>query len=313
MKLVAFEVEKKDKEFLSQKLSTFNTVITNAKLTLDNASEFQDAELISVRSFSSVSKDVLSYLPALKMVATRTTGVDHIDLAYCKERGIAVCNVPGYGQYTVAEHTFALLLAISRNIIQSTMMTKDRDFAVSEIMGFELYDKKLGVIGVGSIGRAVIKIANAFEMHVIAHTKDTSYEDAKNLGYEHVSMDTLLSESDIISLHVPYTPETNHLINADTIAKMKDGVVIINTARGGVIDTSALLSGLKSGKIKAAGLDVLEHERNFTPEEHALFAMQNVIITPHNAFNSVEALQRILTITVDNITAFINGKPQNMV
>ena len=256
---------------------------------------------------------MLSQLPNLKMIATRTTGIDHIDLSYCKERGIAVCNVPGYGQYTVAEHTFALLLAIARNIVQSTLLAKDRDFAISEIMGFELYDKTIGVIGVGSIGKAVIKIANAFGMHVIAHTKDVSYDEAKNLGYEHVSMDTLFNKADIITLHVPYTPETHYLINADAIAKMKEGVVIINTARGGIIDTSALLQGLTSGKIKAAGLDVLEHERDFTQKEHQLFEMKNVIITPHNAFNSVEALQRILSITVDNITAFVNGKPQNVI
>lgn len=313
MKLVAFEVEEKDKSFLLQKLSADHPLITDKKLTVEDVSDYKDAEIITVRSFSTVSKEVLALLPNLKMIATRTTGTDHIDLAYCKEHGIVVSNVPGYGQYTVAEHTFALLLAISRNIIQSSLKAKDQDFAVSEIMGFELYDKTLGVIGVGSIGRAVIKIANAFGMHVIAHTKDASEEDTKQLGYTNVSLETLFEHSDIITLHVPYTPETHYLINTDVIKKMKDGVVLINTARGAVVDTSALLQGLQSKKIQAAGLDVLEHERDFTPEEHELFAMPNVIITPHNAFNSIEALQRILNITVENITEFINGRPQNVV
>lgn len=313
MKLVAFEVEEKDKSFLLQKLSADHPLITDKKLTVEDVSDYKDAEIITVRSFSTVSKEVLALLPNLKMIATRTTGTDHIDLAYCKEHGIVVSNVPGYGQYTVAEHTFALLLAISRNIIQSSLKAKDQDFAVSEIMGFELYDKTLGVIGVGSIGRAVIKIANAFGMHVIAHTKDASEEDAKQLGYTNVSLETLFEHSDIITLHVPYTPETHYLINTDVIKKMKDGVVLINTARGAVVDTNALLQGLQSKKIQAAGLDVLEHERDFTPEEHELFAMPNVIITPHNAFNSIEALQRILNITVENITEFINGRPQNVV
>jgi D-lactate dehydrogenase len=312
MKIVAFEVEEKDRDFFLTHLNGLHISITNDPLSKQNVESYADAEIIVVRSYSSCSRETISLFPHLKLIVTRTTGTDHIDLSYCKERGITVCNVPGYGQYTVAEHTYALLLAISRNIIPS-VEAKGRDFSVSEIMGFELFEKTFGVIGVGSIGGAVIKIGNAFGMEMIAHTKDHNEELAREIGYSNVTLDELYAQSDIISLHVPYTPDTHHLINASAIAKMKKGVVIINTARGAVIDTKALIEGLRFGKIKAAGLDVLEHERDFTSLECELFSMPNVIITPHNGFNSVEALHRILVITIGNIRNFIAGTPQNMV
>jgi D-lactate dehydrogenase len=313
MKIAIFEVEDKDREFFRSHLADHELLMTDKILSLENASEYKDIQVISTRSFSQITAEVLQLLLEIKFISSRTTGTDHIDTTYCKTHGITLCNVPGYGQYTVAEHTFALLLAISRNIIPSVAKAKDKDFAVSEIMGFELYDKTLGVIGVGSIGGAVIRIAKALGMRVIAYTKHPDLKEAQELGFTNVDLDTLFAQADIISLHVPNTPETHHLINREAVAKMKIGVVLINTARGTVIDTDALIEGLKSGKIKAAGLDVLEHERDFTPEEHELFAMPNVIITPHNAFNSIESLQRILKITIENITAFINGKSQNVV
>jgi len=313
MKIAIFEVKEKDREFFRTYLVGYDLVMTDKTLSKENASECQDADIVSIRSFSQLTADVLTLLPDAKLIASRTTGVDHIDLSYCKDHGIAVSNVPGYGQYTVAEHSFALLLAISRNVIPSVLKAKDKDFSISEIMGFELHGKILGVIGAGSIGRSVIKVANAFGMQVIVNTKDPDESEAVSLGYINVSLEALLTQSDVITLHVPYTSNTHHLIDKESIAKMRTGVVIINTARGAIIDTTALVEGLRSGKIKAAGLDVLEHERDFTHEEHELFSMPNVIITPHNAFNSIEALERILKITVENIASFLRGTPQNVV
>jgi D-lactate dehydrogenase len=296
-------------------------------LTTANAHEAGGAGIISTFMASSLNRVVLEQLPALELIATRSTGFDHIDLDYCRRRGIAVCNVPAYGEVTVAEHAFALLLAISHRIIAAVEQGKTR-FSPAGLEGFDLYEKTLGVIGTGSIGRHVIRIARGFGMKVIAHDIAPDENAARELGFAYVPLEALLSSADIISLHVPATEQTRHLLSRQAFDAMKPGVILINTARGSVIDSSALIAALKSGKVAWAGLDVLPAEpllrlgakvpaeRREDPDLAAartLLSMPNAIVTPHSAFNTREALDRIMQTTAGNIENFVAGRPVNIV
>jgi D-lactate dehydrogenase len=254
------------------------------------------------------------------MIATRSTGTDHIDLEYCQKKGIEIKNVPDYGSSTVAEHTFALLLAISRKVFYSYQkVQEDNSFSrrgMQDLRGFDLAGKTMGVVGTGKIGKNVIKIAEGFQMKVVAYD---AYPDKtiENDNCKCVEVDELLEQADIISLHIPALPETHHFIDEEKMNKMKPGVVLLNTARGSLVDNKALLKFLEEGKIKAAGLDVLEYEdclgrETMNPDpcvEEAkdinkkFIEMPNVIITPHNAFNTKEALERIWTQTIESIKA----------
>jgi D-lactate dehydrogenase len=284
-----------------------------------NPDEYQDADAISVFIYSQVTKKLLDRLPNLKQVVTRSTGFDHVDLDACKERNIHVSNVPTYGENTVAEHTFALILNLSRNVHKSYLRTLQNDFKIEDLRGFDLKGKTLGVIGAGHIGQHVIKIAKGFGMHVVAFDPYPNQFIADILHYKYAELDEIYAKSDIITLHVPLNKHTKKLINHESIAKMKEGVIIINTSRGGIIETDALYEGLKSGKIKGAGLDVVEDEKLVMEEaqlhkvsEHKgdwkqlhenleILRMPNVVFTPHNAFNSQEALERILETTAENL------------
>lgn len=290
-----------------------------------------DAQIISVFIYSDLDATRLSQLPSLRMIATRSTGYDHIDTAFCRERNIVVSNVPSYGANTVAEHTFALLLSLSRNIYQARERTLRNDFSFHGLQGFDLMGKILGVIGTGQIGRHVIRIAKGFEMRVLAYDPHQDAALSEQLGFEYVSLDALLVHSDVISLHCPLTVETQHLIGTQAFMKMKKGVYLINTARGGLIDTAALLGALDAGIVAGAGLDVLEEEEAVREERellsgrfdgrklqavlrnHVLAQHERVIITPHIAFNSREAVERILQTTLENIAAYLAQAPNNVV
>lgn len=313
MKIAFFELEEKDRSFVEERLKGHELSFHTEPLKVDQIENFKDVEVISTRSLSKFTKDMLSQIPDLQLIATRTTGTDHIDTSYCQERGITVSNVPGYGKYTVAEHTIALLLCLSRNLYPSIVRTKNGEFSSRGLTGFELHGKTLGVVGVGSIGKAVIRIAKALGMHVIAYTKDEDPQDAENVGYKYVSFETVLGESDVISMHVPYLPATHHMIHRENLSRIRKGAILINTARGAVVSTDAIIEGLESGIFSGVGLDVLENEHELSEKEKKLLAMDQVIVTPHNAFNSHEALRRILSITVRNIVAFVNGKPENVI
>lgn len=332
MKIGFFEVDEQEVEVYKEQLSDDELFFHTESLNEKNVEKAYDLEILSTRSFSKLTPEVLAKIPSIKMISTRTTGFDHIDLEFCKEKGIVVCNVPDYGAFTVAEHTFALMLAISRNLIPSVERTRRGDFSLDGLRGFELHGKTLGVVGVGSIGEAVVRIGKCFGMKVIAYTKHPDDNLAKELDFTHVDFDTLLSTADIVTLHVPYSKETRRLINKENIKKFKKGSILINTARGGLVDTEAILIGLEENILKAAGLDVLEEECFIVDEEellteeflkecnlktqllnHVLLNKENVIITPHNAFNSTESRERILEMTIKNIKSFIEGKAQNIV
>jgi D-lactate dehydrogenase len=293
--------------------------------------KISDAAVLSVFIYSDLDAALLSRLPNLKMIATRSTGYDHIDAAYCRENGITVCNVPTYGTNTVAEHTFALILSLARKIYPARERTVRGDFSFQGLQGFDLMGKTLGVIGTGQIGRYVIRIAQGFQMRVLAYDPRPDPSLAEQLGFQYVDLNDLLAGADIISLHCPLTPDTRHLIGREQFHKMKRGVLLINTARGGLVDTETLLWALEEGIVGGAGLDVLEEEEAIREERellskhfdegklrsvvrnHILLKRDDVIITPHIAFNSREAVERILTTTLDNIAGFLEGTPRNRV
>lgn len=332
MKIIAFNVEDWERDIF-QKLSPFHQVeCVNQALTPDNISHYADADIISTFIYSDLSADVLKQFNNLQMIATRSTGFDHIDTDYCQDHGIKVCNVPTYGENTVAEHVFALLLALSHNLIEATDRTRKGDFSQVGLQGFDLRGKTLGVVGTGNIGECVIEIAKGFRMEVVAFDVKPKEELASRLGFRYAEMKEVLSSADIVTLHVPANPKTHHLISTEEFDAMKDGVILINTSRGPIVDINALLQALAEGKVAAAGLDVLpeepvmreeaellrsvyrkQHDLETLLADHILLRLRNVIVTPHSAFNTKEAVQRIIDTTVENIVTFADGNPQNVV
>jgi len=342
MKIVFFEVEDWQKDYLKEGLENAFPVtggtpplavaFFSEPLSQDNIGSALGCQIISPFIYSQINKEILQKLPDLKMVATRSTGFDHIDLASAKENKIAVCNVPFYGENTVAEHTFALISALSRKLIDSVERARKGDFSLDGLRGFDLKDKVLGIVGLGHIGLHVARIAKGFEMKVLAYDLKPDKKLAKKIGLEYVGFEDLLSKSDVITLHTPYNKATHHLINSENMNLVKKGAYLINTSRGALIQTEALLKALSDGTLAGAGLDVLEEEC-FIKEEaqllskefpktcdlktalqnHILLQQKSVIITPHNAFNSQEALMRILDTTILNIQSFIKNKPINQV
>ncbi|MFA6414680.1 MAG: NAD(P)-dependent oxidoreductase [Candidatus Paceibacterota bacterium] len=307
--------------------------------------DFHEGSLASYAELSDPNADVLctfiespigeaemSRFPALKLIATRSTGFDHIDLAVAKARGITVVNVPFYGENTVAEFAFALLLALSRRIIDADERVRTGAFSPTGLRGFDLAGKTLGVIGCGHIGTHIIRMANGFGMNVVGFEAHPDPERAKTEHFTYATLSELLAQADIITLHVPYNPHTHHLINKANIGTIKKGAYLINTARGAVVETDALVDALKDGTLAGAALDVLEEEGDLadetalltaahpneeglkiTLENHYLINHPRVIVTPHLAFNTTEAVERILSTTIENIKGFAAGSPTNIV
>ncbi len=323
-----------EEDYILNKLSDKNISKISFFPVLSKISDFKkiiDFSIVSGFINSTFNEKHFSLLPNLKFLSTRSTGYDHIDLIAAKKYGIKVSNVPLYGANTVAEHTFALLLALARKIYPSITRTKQSNFSLDNLRGFDLKGKSIGIIGTGSIGAHVVRLAHGFQMKILLYDIYKNRSLAKKYQANYVSLRQLLSRSDIITLHVPYNKKTHHLINQANIKLLKPGSYIINTSRGGLIETKALLKALVSGQLAGAGLDVLEEEGLIKEEiqlldrqasreklntllhDHILLKFDNVIVTPHNAFNSEEALRRILDTTIENIKSFIAGRPINIV
>ncbi len=332
MKIVVFEAEPREAPAFEKLKGGHDLVLVEAPLRSDNAAAHADADVVSTFIYSELHKGVLEKLPTLKLIATRSTGYDHIDTSYCAAHGITVSNVPTYGERAVAEHVFALLLAISHRLPEAMDRAQRGHFSPEGLEGFDLAGKILGVIGTGSIGRHVIRIASGFGIEVVAFDARPDPRLATEASFRYAELEELLGTADVITLHVPSLPETRHMLSARAFAHMKDGVVVINTARGDLIDTRALIQALTSGKVAAAGLDVLpdepmireeaelicsifcdQHDLRNLVANHVLLSMRNVIVTPHSAFNTREAVRRIVDTTVANITAFAHGRPQHVV
>ncbi len=296
------------------KKSDLDVEIHEESLNPENC-EGYDYDHVCVFASSNVDENVLKEIRP-EAVFTRSTGYDNIDLETAEELGINVFNVPHYGSNTVAEHAFALILAISKNILQSAERTH-HVFDHKGLTGFELKGRKIGIIGTGDIGQESIKIAKGFGMDVIAYDPYKKDHLEEELDFMYVSKEDLLTQSDIISLHCPLTDKNHHFLEEKAFKKMKNNVVIINTARGGLINSEALLDALKKDQVAAAGLDVMELEdemrkmqnyeerTNFCcPEFKAnceLIERDDVIVTPHNGFNTEEAKDRIFETTLRNI------------
>lgn len=238
-------------------------------------------QVITLTSTSQINDNVLKHFPRLKLLITRSTGTDHVNLADCKRYGIIFKNIPDYGSFFVAEHTFAMLLSFTRRIITADKKTNKGEFNYQDCKGFTLEGKILGCLGTGRIGLETIKLAKAFKMKVLAFDVVDNQPVAKKIGFRYVSLDKLLKEADVVSLHIPLTEETYHLIDESAIKKMKKGVILINTSRGGVINTKALIAHIK--KFRYVALDVLEDEPEFS-QNCPLLKFDNVLITPHCAF-----------------------------
>jgi len=332
LKVNFYEIDKGDKKFLNKLLrDKFAVSYYNEPLTEENISTAKDADIVSVFIYSALDRKNLAALPKLKFIATRSTGFNHIDLKFASSRKVPVSNVPYYGENTVAEHTFGLILALSRNIHKAYVRTSRNNFSIEGLEGWDIKGKTLGVIGAGSIGSHVIKIAKGFGMNVLAFDLHKNHFLEEVLGFKYVSLEELLQNSDIMSLHCPYNKATHHLLNMSNIELVKRGALFINTARASIIEPAALHHALEKGIFGGAGLDVFEGEdlvkeenqmltRNVSVEhlravleKNILLNRENVIITPHIAFDSVEAVERILATTIDNIEAFVAKNPTNVV
>jgi len=264
---------------------------------------------VAIVGWSQLTKSVINSAAKLKMISIWATTCHYADLEAAKERGIIVTHVPGYATESVAEYTFALLLASVRKLNLADRHVRKGHFDWRPFGGRELAGKTLGIIGTGTIGCRVAEIALAFRMQVLGYDKYPSPKRAQEIGFKYVDFITLLKRSDVVTLHVTLTPETEKLIGKKEIDTMKNGAVIINTSQGKVIDEKALAAALKSDKLSYAGLDVLEEEP--PPKNNPLFKLDNTVLSPHIGFNTVEAEARCTDICVDNVAKFIEGKQQN--
>lgn len=296
-------------------LNKYGEVTVYERTQLDEvAQRIGDAEIVLTNK-SPITEDILNTCPNIKLVCVLATGYNVVDCEATKKRGIPVCNVPDYGTAAVAQFTFALLLDLCHKVAHHAQTVRDGkwcespDFCYWETPQMELAGKTLGIIGFGRIGRAVGRIANAFGMNVIAYNR-SQCEEGKAIG-SYVNLDELLKSSDIISLHCPLTAENTGMINAQTIAKMKDGAILVNTARGPLIDESALAAALESGKLRGAACDVISAEP--MAENNPLKTAPNCIVTPHMAWAPIESRKRIQECTDRSIQAFLAGSPINTV
>jgi D-lactate dehydrogenase len=322
MKIAVFSAKKYDREFLtaannsSHELRFFEPHLDEETTGL--ATGF-DAVCVFVND--QVNAAVITKLHSLgvRLIALRCAGYNNVDLAAAKKHGLTVVRVPAYSPYAVAEHTIALMLALNRKLHRAYNRVREGNFALDGLLGFDMHGKTVGIIGTGHIGIVLVQMLTGFGCPILAF--DPVPNDAcRSLGVRYVALSELFAQSDIITLHCPLTPENKYMISAAAIAKMRNGVMLINTSRGALLDTVAIIEGLKSGKIGYVGLDVYEEEEHIFFEDRSglilsddvfarLLTFPNVIITGHQAFFTREALLNIAATTIDNITRFENNQP----
>lgn len=280
----------------------YDTRVEDTKSLIERS---QGADCVVLSNFK-YGKDVISQCPDLKMICVAFTGVDHVDMDYCRERGITVCNCAGYSTVAVADLVFGFAIDLARNVIACDKAVR-QEGTKNGLVGYELEGKKLGVVGAGAIGSRVICIAQAFGCQVYAYSRTKKDID----GVKFVSLDELLETCDIVSLHVPLNDSTRGLIGKEQLGKMKKTAFLINTARGPVVDSQALAEALKEGTIAGAAVDVFEMEPP-VPADHVLFGAPNLIATPHVAFASQQAFEKRAVIVCENIKKWMAGEPQNV-
>lgn len=339
-KICFLELEEEGRAFFSEHLDAADLFFASSSEAVP-----EGTEILSIFIGTRIDAAFLKANPSLKLIATRSTGIDHIDLAACRACNVAVTNVQDYGENTVAEHTFALMLALSRRLRDSDIAVRTGRYSAERLRGFDLRGKTLGVVGAGRVGLHVIRLGRAFGMKVLASDSAPHSLSSQLLEFSYVPLEELLRESHVITLHLPLLPDTHHLINQEKLNLCRDGALLINTARGGLVDTKAAVKALESGKLGGLGVDVLEDERVFhggaTPilgreiaervhnaasavqslestsrlaefaalvAQSQLLQRQDVIITPHVAYNSHEASARVRSITLENIFNYLENR-----
>lgn len=312
MKLVVVEplgIEKEKVMQLAENAAKENCEIVYYDTRTENTAELieraKDADIVVLANLP-FRKDVIEQCKNLKLISVAFTGIDHIDMDYCKQNNLMVCNCAGYSTIAVSELVFGMAISLYRNIIACDSATR-KEGTKNELVGLELCGKKFGVIGTGAIGMRVANIAHAFGCEVLAYSRTVK----ENQLVKYVDLDTLLSECDIVSLHVPLNEKTKGLINKEKLSKMKKTAVLINTARGPVVDSEALAEALNNDIIAGAAIDVFEKEPPIDAS-HPLLKAKNVLVTPHVAFATKEALEKRAEIVFDNVAKFLEGKPQNI-
>jgi D-lactate dehydrogenase len=334
VKLVFFDADEQEQPVIRKAFareSDYEVAMHSEPLTARNTSLARDADGIGVFIQSHITREILDLLPNLRMIAAMSTGFDNIDTEACRARSIAVCNVPSYGDNTVAEYAFGLMLALTRKLRPTFRRVDQGEFGRGGLRGTDLKGKTLGLIGTGHIGSHLARLSWAAGMKVIAYDPHPKPDLTEQYGVTFLSLEEVLEQSDIVSLHVPYTKSTHHLINADRLLLFKHTALLINTSRGKVVDTQAVSEALREGRLGGAALDTFEGEQVWIEEEFlkrddiaalvlreamesfSILHSDRAILTPHNAYNTTEALERILTTSADNIKAFFAGNPQNVV
>lgn len=326
IKIAFFDTKEYDQKLFNEYNEKYGYEITylESKLNKETAPLARGFDVVCIFVNDVVDKDTIEILKecGVKLIALRCAGFNNVDVKYIDD-SIKVVRVPAYSPYAVAEHAVALLLSIDRKIYKAYQRTKKYNFTLNGLLGFDIHGKTVGVIGTGKIGKVFAKIMKGFGTRVIAYDVYKDENAAKEIGYEYVSLDQLLRESDIVSLHCPLTDDTYKILNQETMAKMKKGVYIINTSRGKLIDTDSLIQKLEEGQIDGLGLDVYEDEEEFFLNDMSnsyirdkdlsiLLSMPNVVITSHQAFFTKEALNKIASDTFENIKdIFEKGSCEN--
>lgn len=321
-KIAMFDTKPYDRTWFNQLNTRYHIKYLEPKLTLDTVSLAHGCRAVIPFVNDTLDRTVIDGLCAegVEMIALRCAGYNNVDRAAAAGR-IPVVRVPGYSPYAVAEFTMGLLLTLNRKLHKACFRTRDFNFSLNGLVGFDLHGKTAGIIGTGKIGQIFIQICRGFGMHVLAYDPFP----VPDADFSYVSLEELLQKSDIVSLHCPLTEQSRHLINRDTIAQMRDGAYLLNTSRGMLVESEALLDALKSGKLAGAGLDVYEEETDFFFEDRSdsidrdtilslLVSMPNVVLTSHQAFLTTEALHNIAKVTLENLDAFFrDGTLQNEV
>ncbi len=304
--LMAFNSIKSEFENAGHEFIMFSNRVEDSKVITERA---KDADIMVVSNIP-VTRELLESLPKLKLLNIAFTGVDHVDIQACEELQITVCNAAGYSTTGVSELTIGLILDVYRKI--TTNDAKVRQQKTREgFLGREISGKTAAIIGTGAIGMRTASILNAMGAEVIAYSRSRK-EEAKEKGIRYLGLDELLRKSDIISLHVPYTEDTRHMISEDRLMAMKSSAILINTARGQIVDYKALASALKEGKIAGAGIDVYEHEPPI-PADHPLMDAPNLVMLPHIGYATAEAMENRAAIVKENVFKWLEGKPQNLI
>lgn len=333
MNMVFYRLPEEQWSFITEQLSEHQCFFIEDIDEIGEQLDMSKVDVLSVFVDIELTQKDIDKFPSLKLITARSTGYDYIDIKHARARGIDVSNVPSYGAHAVAEFAFALIFALSRRSYEAYHNLRlSGTIDISQYQGSTLHSKTIGIIGTGNIGRASISIAKGLGMKVCAYDAFPDQEYAQQLGFEYLSLDELLTSSDVVSIHVPLLPSTKHMIAKKELDLMKPEALLINTARGEIINTLDLVRALKEKRIAGAGLDVLEGERELKEEyswlsqkqpdvnlfqnmlaDHELIDMPNVIVTPHIAFNTKEAQDEIYRVTIENIIAHAQGKAINVV